>query len=205
MLCISREAGVKKLSVHKIIDQVWDTKNFNVGGGAASSISASMAAGLVGMVARLSLGKNYGLDDRIFERIAAEMDFLCLELQSGADEDGKAFLGIKAAFTLPKNTESEKKERREAVEKAAIRAAEVPLENGEKAVRIMNVGRSLIDRSNPAASSDLEIGIALARTAVIGCALNIDANLPLIKSPEKHNSLREASGRLKGSAEKEIV
>ena len=87
--------------------------------------------------------------------------------------------------------------------KSCHKGAEVPLENGEKAVRIMNVGRSLIDRSNPAASSDLEIGIALARTAVIGCALNIDANLPLIKSPEKHNSLREASGRL-GSAEKRL-
>lgn len=196
---------MKKLSVYQIIDQVWDTKNFDAGGGAASAISASMAAGLVGMVARLSLGKNYGMDDRDFERIAAEMDFLCLELKSGAAQDGKAFLGIKTAFALPKNTESEKKGRREAIEKAAIRAAEVPLENGKKAVRIMDIGRSLIDRSNPAAASDLEIGIALAITAIVGCALNIDANLPLIKSPEKRNSLREASGHLKGSARKEIL
>ncbi len=164
-----------------------------------------MAAALVGMVARLSLGKNYGLEDSDYEKIAGEMDTLCLELISGADNDVEAFQGIKAAFALPKQTESERTGRREAVERAALRAAEVPLENGEKAARIMEIGSGLKGRSNPSAGSDLMIGIALARTAVIGCALNIEANLPLIKSPNKHDPLKKASDDLRNTAQDEIL
>lgn len=193
------------MSHHTVIDQIWDSKNFEVGGGAVSAVSASMAAGLIGMVARLSIGKDYGLEDAEYEKIADEMDSLCLELVSGARNDVTAFQGIKAAFALPKQTESERTVRREAVEKAALRAAEVPLENGEKAAHIMGVGVSLVNRSNPSAGSDLMIGIDLARTAVIGCALNIDANLPLIKSQQQHESLQKASIDLKKIAQDRVA
>ena len=188
------------MSVQKIIEQIWDSRNFDVGGGAASSIAGSMAAGLGGMVARLSIGKDHGLEDAGYESIADELDSLCRELISGAVEDEQAFLGIRAAFALPKGTEEEKKQRRDAVEKAAVTAAEVPLENGKRAARILDLCRTLVGRSNPSAMSDLEVGIMLAVAAVKGCALNIDANLPLIRSPEKHDPQKESSACLKSTA-----
>jgi formiminotetrahydrofolate cyclodeaminase len=61
----------------------------------------------------------------------------------------------------------------------------------------LDLCRNLVGCSNPAAGSDLDVGMMLARAAVRGCALNIDANLPLIRSPEKNNLLREASEDLK--------
>jgi formiminotetrahydrofolate cyclodeaminase len=194
MIC---ETGGIKLPVQEVIEKIWNTRNFDVGGGAASSIAGSMAAGLGGMVARLSIGKNHGLEDIEYEKIACKMDSLCQDLISGAIEDEQAFLGIRAAFSLPRGSEEEKIKRRDAVENAAVKAAEVPLENGKMAARVLDLCRNLVGCSNPAAGSDLDVGMMLARAAVRGCALNIDANLPLIRSPEKNNLLREASEDLK--------
>jgi len=45
----------------EILRKIIDSKDFTVGGGSAAALSGAMAAGLVGMVARLSVDKNYGL------------------------------------------------------------------------------------------------------------------------------------------------
>jgi formiminotetrahydrofolate cyclodeaminase len=185
------------VSVYSVLDQVWDTKNFNVGGGAAAAVAGAMAAGLVGMVARLSTGKDSELIDERYEEIAAEMDFLCQELQAGAKEDEKAFLGMRDAFRLPKSSDDDKAKRRAAIEEAAIVAAEVPLENARKAAKVLERCRELKGRSNSSAASDLEIGDMLCRVAIRSCALNIDANLPLVKAHGRAKPLQEASAELK--------
>lgn len=188
------------MSLYSVFDKVMDTKDFTVGGGAASAIAGAMAAGLVGMVARLSIGKDYGLHDERYEAIAGEMDTLCQKLTQGAQDDEEAFLGIKNAFKLPKGTDEEKVIRRAAVENAAVQAATVPMENARRAARILEICAEMENRSNPAAASDITSGVLLARSAVMGCALNIDANLPLIKTPEKSGPLAEAADKLKAKA-----
>lgn len=188
------------MSVYSVLDQIWDTKNFNVGGGAASAAAGAMAAGLVGMVARLSIGKDGELGDERYADIAGEMDSLCRDLQRGAEEDEKAFLGMRDAFRLSKSTDEEKAKRRAAIEVAAAEAARVPMENGRRAARVLDLCSELEGRSNSSASSDLEIGGMLARLAMKGCAFNIDANLPLIKTKEKADLFEKASSELKSLA-----
>lgn len=189
------------MSVYSVLDQIWDTKNFNVGGGAASATAGAMAAGLVGMVARLSIGKDGELKDERYEEIAVEMDSLCRELQAGAEEDEKAFLGMRDAFRLPKSSDDDKAKRRAAIEDAAIMAAEVPLENARKAAEVLERCRELKGRSNSSAASDLEIGDMLCRVAIRGCALNIDANLPLVRTQDRAEPLQKASSELKALVE----
>ena len=185
------------MSLYRVLDKILDSRNTTVGGGAASAVAGAMAAGLVGMVARLSLGKDYGLPDERYLTLAEELDGLVRELTQGAQDDERAFLGIKDAFALPKGTEEEKAQRRAAVEAAAVGAATVPLQNGHRAARVLEICAELDGRSNPAAASDIAAGVMLARMAVTDCALNVDANLPLIKTPGTHQDLEDRARALK--------
>ena len=169
---------------YEVIEKIMDSKDTTVGGGSASAVAGAMAAGLVGMVARLSTGKDYGLTDERYIAIAEELDGYAAALREGAMKNTKSYLGIKAAFGLPKNTDEEKAVRRAAVEKAAVQAATVPLNNGQTALKIYRICQEMDGRYNTAAGSDMEAGIMLAKMAVIDTALNIEANLSLIKTPE---------------------
>ena len=180
------------MSIYEVLDKVFTTKDFTVGGGSASAISGAMAAGLVGMVSRLSVGKGYGLSDETYSRISDLMDRVCQELSSGAQEDTKAFLGIKNAFALPKSTEEEKKIRSRAINDAAVQAATVPLENAKRAEKIMEACNILEGKCNPNASSDIMIGKMLAHVAIQGCVLNIEANLPLVKEQGQKETLNRS-------------
>lgn len=53
---------------------------------------------------------------------------------------------------------------------------------------------------NTAASSDMEAGIMLAKMAVVDTALNVEANLSLIKTPVINQELAAAALVLKNSA-----
>ena len=185
------------MNLYEVLDKIRESTDFTVGGGSASALAGSMAAGLAGMAVRLSFGKEWGLSDGEYERIAEELDRLCSELALGAIEDCEAFLGIKKAYALPKETEEDKQARRIAVEKAAVKAAEVPLANAGRSFRVAEICGSLLGKFNPAAASDMEIGRMLAADGALGCALNIDANLPLIKTPEERSRLEKASEELK--------
>ena len=167
-----------------VLEKILETQDVTVGGGSASAISGAMAAGLIGMVARLSTKKDHGMAAEAHLAIADECDVLAAALMQGADADAAAFAKIKAAYALPKATDDEKRARSAAIEAAGIAAATAPLENARKNHRVHELGRSIRNKSNPNAGSDLEIGIRLARLGIFGCVLNIEANLPLIKDAE---------------------
>jgi formiminotetrahydrofolate cyclodeaminase len=184
-----------------IFGKIIDCGNATVGGGAASSLAGAMASGLVGMVSLLSKGKGLGLDDTDYESFSMELSRISAELQRGARKDESAFLGIKAALALPRTTEDEKSSRRVALESAAIEAANVPLENARLAARVLEIALELEGRCNSAAASDMECGKMLARCAILGCALNIDANLPMIKDEKTLRFFQGESEILKTLAE----
>ncbi|MDO9508250.1 MAG: cyclodeaminase/cyclohydrolase family protein [Thermovirgaceae bacterium] len=177
------------MNLEDVMASIYNSKDFTAGGGSASAVSAAMAASLVGMVARLSIGKDLGLSDEAYEILAAEMDGVSLGLRDGACRDLEAFLGIKAAYALAKATDEEKSARREAIEKAAYTAADVPRQNALLALKVMNAATQLEGRSNVNAASDLEVGSDLARSAIKGCLANIRANLGLIRSPRATEEL----------------
>lgn len=185
------------MSVYEVLDKIMDSSDFTVGGGAASAVAGAMSAGLIGMVSRLSAGKKLGLTDEQYAIFSNELDQISKKLKQGSCDDEAAFLNIKEAFALPKSTEDEKFSRQAVIENAAFVAAKVPLENARMIARVLEIARELEGKFNAAASSDFKCGEMLAKTALIGCALNIDANLPLIKNPEITASLKEASLGLK--------
>jgi len=185
---------------YEVIDKIMDSRDATAGGGSASAVAGAMAAGLVGMTARLSAGKNLGLKDERYEEMADELDGYVDLLKKGAVDDTLSYLGIKDAFSLPKSTDEEKAARRKAIEDAAVKAACVPLGNGKIAVEILRICKEIEGKYNEAAKSDMEAGIMLAKMAAIDTAMNVEANLPLIKSPEKSTALKHEADKLKEAA-----
>ena len=149
-------------------------------GGSASAIAGAMAAGMASMVAKLSLNKPVNLTEEEYTAIIDELESLNAALLKGCEEDIDSYLGIKAAYKLPKETEQEKEVRTRAIRDAAYHASMVPHDNGVRNKRVYELVCRLEGNSNPNCSSDLMSAKYLSESGVKGCVLNIDANLPLV-------------------------
>jgi formiminotetrahydrofolate cyclodeaminase len=180
--------------------RVLDPVDNSTGGGTASALAGAMAAALVAMVARLSIGKE-GLEAEAFYReLGAEAQVLSDELLNGGREDSRAFMAVRAAYRLPKQTDDQKIARRQAIQRAMIQATRVPLANMERCWRVLELGLQLRGRSNPNAASDLECALHLARAGLLGCADNVKINLPGIKDQQVAAELAERARSLKALA-----
>ena len=179
------------MSYIDVLNKILDSKDVTVGGGSASALGGSMAAGLIGMVVRLSTGKEYGLTDEEYLSIADELDKLSKELLDGSQKDTEAYLLIRDAFRLPKSTDEEKEIRKKAINDAGVEAALVPKSNGEKCKRVYEIGEYLEGKYNENAGSDFVIGKNLASLGLQGCIMNIEANLSLIKDEKIKEQLED--------------
>ena len=160
---------------------VLDGTDTKTGGGSASSIAGAMAAGLVAMVARLSMGKEGLLEQEHYEEIAREADALGRDLFNGGHQDSAAFDRVSSAFKLPKNTADEKSARSKEIQSAFVHAAEVPLRNSSNCRRVFELCARLEESFNTNAASDLECARYLADAGMKGCAANVRINMPSIK------------------------
>ncbi len=173
-----------------ILDLMLDEKDFTVGGGCASALAGAMATGLIGMVANLSKGKDYGYEDEKYDEIIKELNEIKAKFLEGTVNDNKAYLLIVNAYKLPKSTDEEKAKRKAAIQNAGIEAANVPLSNALLNKRTYDIGKNLLEKSNPAAVTDLQAGIDLAKVGIdAGCA-NVLANIPLIKDEKVVEDLK---------------
>jgi formiminotetrahydrofolate cyclodeaminase len=171
--------------------KVLDPEDTTTAGGTASSIAGAMAGALVAMVARISIGKEGMGPDRFYDELAAEAKALSGELFDGGREDSQAFMAVRSAFRLPKQTDEEKATRHEAIQAAWLNAACVPLTNAERCARVLELGAQLRGRSNLSAASDLECATILARAGVLGCLKIVETNVPSIKNQDMAAELAE--------------
>lgn len=178
-------------NVMEPLEKILDSRDTTVGGGASSAFSGAMAAGMVGMVARLSQKKPVNLTAEEYESIADECDELGRKLAQGSIDDMEAYTMIVDAFKLPKETEAEKAARSAAVQAAAKKAAEVPLSNARMNARVHELGVRLRGNSNPACLSDLVSALYLSEAGLKDCVLNVNANLGMIKDEAVRAELKD--------------
>jgi glutamate formiminotransferase/formiminotetrahydrofolate cyclodeaminase len=147
------------------------------GGGSISAYVGSMGAALGTMVANLSAHKR-GWDDRWeeFSDWAEKGKHYHSALLQCVDEDTDAFNQIMVAFALPKSSEQEKMERKNAIQAATKNAIEVPLKVMQLAHDSLEVMQAMAEVGNPNSVSDAGVGALCARTAVEGAYLNVKIN-----------------------------
>ncbi len=151
------------------------------GGGSASAYVGSLAASLVCMVARLSLGRpKYEPFRETNERALAVGERSRGRLLLLTDEDARAYGAYSAARQMPRETADEQASREHASRAAARDASEVPLAVARECSALLDAIESLAGRSNLNAASDLEVAARLSAAAARGAAANVLVNLPQV-------------------------
>lgn len=177
--------------------RVLDPADNATGGGAASALAGAMAAALVSLVVRLSVGKGFTEMEPHYHVLGAEAEALVSELLAGADEDAHAFDAVSAAYRLPKGSQEERQKRSTCIQEALVHASRTPLANAERCKRVLDLSRQLVGRSNVSTASDLECAQLLARAGMLGCLSNVEANLRSIKDESLRASLSWQAARLR--------
>ncbi len=181
----------------KTVLRVMAPEDNQTGGGAASAIAGALAAGLIGMVARLSIGRP-GLEPaEFYETIDTRAQALARDLFDGATRDARAFARVMAAFKLPGGSDAERARRSSAIQDAFVGATWVPVENANVCVESLRLCQHLTGRCNPNAASDLENARFLAQACLAGCIENIGSNLKSIKHEGQAAEIRGALDKLK--------
>jgi len=148
------------------------------GGGCAAAYAGAMGAGLVSMMAGLTIGKKkYAGVEEQAKFILSESEKLRAELTAAVAEDAAAFEAVMAAFKLPKDSSTQEKMRAAEIEKATLAAAKVPLKVAKKAVRVIELAAEVAGIGNLNAISDGASGAALARAALASAGYNVRINI----------------------------
>jgi glutamate formiminotransferase/formiminotetrahydrofolate cyclodeaminase len=148
------------------------------GGGSAGAYAAAMGAGLVAMVAGLTIGKKkYAEVEAEMQAIRAVAESLRNDLTQAVDDDAASFEVLMATFKLPKDTEEQKSARDAAILQATLNAAHIPLHVSEDAVKVMELALKCARHGNLNAISDSMSGFAMARAGLTAAGYNVRINL----------------------------
>ncbi|RMF47000.1 MAG: hypothetical protein D6755_05825, partial [Anaerolineae bacterium] len=148
------------------------------GGGSAAAHAGAMAAALVAMVARLTVGRKKYADvkERMWQ-IIEEAEEKRAALTQAVQEDAAAFEGVMAAFKMPKGTSEEQNRRKQAIQEATLQAAKVPLGVAHMVVDVLDLVAQVAELGNTNAITDAGTAAALSKAALSGASLNVRINL----------------------------
>ncbi|AYO31294.1 sugar ABC transporter substrate-binding protein [Biomaibacter acetigenes] len=148
------------------------------GGGGAAALMGAVGMALGNMVGNLTVGKEKYKDAEkevyeIMEKARNLQDHL-LKL---VDEDAEVFKDVAAAYKMPKETEEQKKQKEEAMQKALKKACSVPLDIMKSASEAIKLQRRLADIGSKLAISDVGVGTYCLKAALLSGRLNVLINL----------------------------
>ncbi|MBI5352466.1 MAG: glutamate formimidoyltransferase [Chloroflexi bacterium] len=173
------------------------------GGGSAGAFAGAMAAGLVSMVAGLTIGKKkYAEVEAEMQAIRVVAENLRAELTQAVDDDAASFEVVMATFKLPKDTEEQKSTRNAAIIQATLNAAHIPLNVSEDAVKVMGLALKCAKHGNVNAISDSMSGFAMARAALTAAGYNVRINVHSLEDKSAGDKMLKELADLEKEADK---
>lgn len=160
------------------------------GGGSVAAYAGAQGYALVAMVCCLTLGqeKFFAVQDEVkslLEVAVARQERLLALVQ----EDTQGFFVVMEALSFPKNNDEEKILRREALEKATIKAAEIPLQSAKECLAGLREMPRLLTIGNPNALSDMGVAALMFKSGLEGALYNVQINALGLKSLETKEAL----------------
>ena len=148
------------------------------GGGSAAGVALGQAAALAIMVSDLTLAKESCKEGwKIAERVKEVALPLLDEGLDLAIQDSVSFDAVVESFRLPKSTDDEKIQRKQAIRDATLGAAIVPYRTAIAALDLLCLLPELALKGNGNAASDAGVSGLLASTALKGAIFNVEINL----------------------------
>jgi glutamate formiminotransferase/formiminotetrahydrofolate cyclodeaminase len=173
------------------------------GGGSAVAYCGAMGAGLVAMVARLTLGKKKYQDvEKRMGEIVTEAEELRANLTVSVEKDAAAYDEVMEAFHLPKSKKKEIEFRNTAIQKATLGATQAPFEVAKLAVEVLELALEVAEKGNINAISDAGSGASLALASLSGAAMNVRINLTSLEDKAKVKKFSSAMESFEESAAK---
>jgi glutamate formiminotransferase/formiminotetrahydrofolate cyclodeaminase len=158
------------------------------GGGSAAAYAGAMAAGLVSMVAKLTIGKKgYEKVEKDLGKILEESETLRSELKVLVKTDAEAFNQVMAAYKKSKSDP----DRDAAIQDATLQATRIPLDTAHKALRVADLALVAAKIGNINAITDVGTAVNLAAAAVNSAAYNVRINLGSLSDPKQGNEILE--------------
>ena len=176
------------------------------GGGSVSAYSASLAASLVSMVARLTLKKSELQKDwPLAQQALSESEILQRNLLALVDRDSQSFSSLMKAYRLPKASEQEKTARSAEIQSRLREACTVPLETATESGHVLAAAKKLAPCANLNALSDLQTAISLAQAGLTGAAANVAINIPGIKDAQFRKETEDKLHSIEKMAESDRI
>jgi len=162
------------------------------GGGSVAALSGALAAALSSMVAGLTLGRSKYEDVwPEMEEVREQAEEQMLELQELIDRDAEAYNRVMAAFKMPKDDQVQKEQRKQAIQEATLKAAQVPLQTLRVAASVADLLKAVAVKGNPNCITDAGVGGQLMQAAAKGAACNVRINLSGMKDEGLIQELRQ--------------
>ncbi len=164
------------------------SKSPEPGGGSVAALTGALGAGLVSMVASLTMGKEKYKDVQLqIEALFKESEKLRNEMQALIQKDTEAYGALSEVYKMPKNTDAEKAARTVKLQEALKKACQVPFEIGLTSLEVAKLSERAADIGNVAAVSDAGVAVLLAQACAQSAALNVKININSIKDQAFNN------------------
>ncbi len=152
------------------------------GGGAGAAISASIAASLVAMCARLTLRHEEFRDlEDTFQDMASEANALREDLVLLAEEDVMAYGAVAQARSIPHTEDDEAVLRLVNLNAALVGAAEVQIAVLRLAQITVSLARAAVEHGNIQLRADAATAVLLAGAAARAAWVNVKSDLALVR------------------------
>ncbi|KXB44395.1 hypothetical protein HMPREF3188_01290 [Tissierellia bacterium KA00581] len=162
------------------------------GGGGASALVGAIGVALLNMDAIYTTGNEKYKD--VQEEILLQLEkysLLIEELKELVQKDADAFYPLSKCYKMPKNTEEEKKLKKEALEENLYKAAMVPLDIMEKVYNVSFLVERLTEIGNKSVIGDVATGAVFLQGALKGASLSVFANTSFMKNKENVNNINQ--------------
>ena len=168
------------------------------GGGSVAALCLAHAHSLATMVARLTVASDKWSDGHaIASTVIEQSDVAIRDSLALADRDADAFDSVMTAYRMSKD-ETSRQSRSDAIRKATIGAAIVPLETLISASELIHLLLDLSLACNRNALTDLASSAELAHTAARMAEMNVRVNTDYLEGEdvdEIEHRAKEAMGR----------
>ena len=147
------------------------------GGGSISAYCGALGASLAVMVSNLSAHKR-GWDDKweYFSKIGEKGMLIQNKLIDLVDKDTDAFNSIMQAYSMPKNSDEEKKIRDLNIQAATKNAIEIPFEIMNVCFDSLEIIKKMAIKGNPNSITDVGVAMHCVKAAINGAFLNVKIN-----------------------------